>query len=198
MQVHLSLKLVLSAVLVYCLFSMALGYTSLRKGQVYAEGKEKAPDLKVFKTLSKCLFLFSMCFTLVTFWYRPQWIFAWHENASICIFGLALVLIGKYKLALTLKQLGQNYSPLFDSYFPHKIINTGEYKRIRHPIYLYNLFVSFGLAISSGSLWVLISASIGFCFVFRSIFLEESYLKKRFADYPEYQTKTWRLIPFIF
>ena len=198
MQVHLSLKLILSALLVYCLISMAFGYTSLRKGQAYGEGKEKAPDLKVFKTLSKCLFLFSMCFTLMTFWHRPQWIFAWHQKASICILGLAFVLFGKYKLALSLKQLGQNYSPLFDAYFPQEIISSGEYKLIRHPIYLYNLFVSFGLAISSGSLWVLTSASIGCCFVLRSIFLEEAYLKKRFVDYPEYQTNTWRLIPFIF
>ena len=134
----------------------------------------------------------------MTFWYRPRWILAWHQEASLCALGLAMVLFGKYKLALSLKQLDQNYSPLFDAYFPQEIISTGEYKRIRHPIYLYNLFVSFGLAISSGSLWVLISASIGCSFVLRSIFLEETYLKERFTDYPEYQTNTWRLIPFIF
>ena len=177
---------------------MAFSYTSLRKGQAYAEGKEKAPDLKVFKTLSKCLFVFSMCFTLMTFWHRPQWIFAWHHEITVSVLGLVFVLFGKYKLALSLKQLGKNYSPLFDAYFPQEIVSSGEYKLIRHPIYLYNLFVSFGLAISSGSLWVLLSACIGCGFVLRSIFLEESYLQERFADYSQFQSKTWRLIPFIF
>lgn len=198
MQAHLGIKLILSSALIYCFISMAFGYTSLRKGQAYAEGKEKAPDLKVFKTLSKCLFVFSMCFTLMTFWYRPYWSFVWHQNISVTVLSLAFVLFGKFKLALSLKRLGQNYSPLFDAYYPQEIISSGEYKRIRHPIYLYNLFVSFGLAISSGSLWVLLSASIGCAFVLKSIFLEEAYLQKKFADYPEYQTKTWRLIPFIF
>jgi protein-S-isoprenylcysteine O-methyltransferase Ste14 len=198
LQTHLAIKLILSTALIYCFISMVFGYTSIQKGQAYAKGKEKAPDLKFFKILSKCLFVFSMCFALMTFWYRPHWTFVWHQNTLVSALGLALVLLGKYKLALSLKRLGENYSPLFDAYFPQEIISSGEYKLIRHPIYLYNLFISFGLAISSGSLWVLLSASIGCAFVLKSIFLEEAYLQKKFADYPNYQSKTWRLIPFIF
>ena len=177
---------------------MSFRYTKLRKDRVYAVDKEKVSDLSSFKTLSKALFVFSMLFTAMTYWHHASWQGQWHQSFLGSAIGLALVVFGVWNLSQAFKDLASNYSPLFDAFLPKEIISTGAYKKIRHPIYAYNLCVSFGLALSSGSYWVLASASIGAVFVLRSIFLEETYLRQHFPEYKGYQDKTQRLIPYVF
>jgi len=87
---------------------------------------------------------------------------------------------------------------MFDAYMPFELVRSGIYSYIRHPIYTFNLCVSFGLALSSGIILVAIAASIGFAFVLRSTFLEEEYLSIEYEEYTAYRAKTWRFIPFVF
>ena len=176
MPFSLSQSLCLSLVLLGCFVKMISRYGKLRKGRVYSQEKDKAPDLSSFKTLSKVLFLFSMLFTVSTYWFtfsKGQW----HQDFFYSVIGLLIVVLGVWNLAQAFKDLGNNYSPLFDAFYPKEIISSGAYEKIRHPIYAYNLYVSFGLALSSGSYWVLASACIGASFVIRSMFLEEAYLR---------------------
>jgi len=76
-----------------------------------------------------------------------------HHSLWLQLSGALLVLTGYILLQQSFKTLGNNYSPLFDAYLPEQLVTTGHYQQIRHPVYLYNLFVSFGLALSSG-LWL--------------------------------------------
>ena len=94
--------------------------------------------------------------------------------------------------------LGDNYSPLFDAHLPSSLITTGAYRFIRHPVYLFNLFVSFGLAVASGSGIVAINAIIGLFFILKTISIEETYLKSHFENYLAYSKTSWRLLPFIY
>ena len=55
-------------------------------------------------------------------------------------------------MSVSFQRLADNYSPLFDAYKPFNLVNTGVYATIRHPIYAFNLCVSFGLALSSGEI----------------------------------------------
>ncbi len=187
-----------TAIVSVVFIGMSFGYTQKRAGRKYAEGRTPAPSIRSFKFLSKVLFLFSMMLTLLSYWISSPLLWRLYESSWLQILGALLVLIGYVLLRSVLKVLGSNYSPLFDAFLPKQIITTGHYQNIRHPIYLYNLFVSFGLALSSGLLWVLISTLIGFTFVMRAISIEEKYLQSHFPAYTSYMNKSWKILPCIY
>jgi protein-S-isoprenylcysteine O-methyltransferase Ste14 len=188
-----------TAVVVFIFFRMSFGYGALRKDKRYGINKEKAPSLTYFNQLSKVFFVFGCAVTVVGFWTDAVGLIEIYQNRIITSFGLFTVLYGRWKLESSFKSIGKNYSPLFDAYVPHEIVTTGTYQRIRHPIYLYNLFVSFGLAIASGSLLVFCSASCGLFFILKTIEIEESYLTANFPkEFTTYKEKTWKMIPRFF
>jgi len=189
----------LSSTLVSLVFiGMSVGYTRKRAQRHYAEGRKAAPSITSFKLLSKILFVLSMCFTLISYWVSSPLLPRLHQSITLQLSGALLVLTGYILLQQTFKALGNNYSPLFDAYLPEQLVTTGLYQKIRHPVYLYNLFVSFGLVLSSGLWWVLIFASIGFGFVLRAITLEEQYLTEHFPAYANYSENSYKLIPWVY
>ena len=79
-----------------------------------------------------------------------------------------------------------------------KVITTGIYSYIRHPMYIGVIIMWMPIPIALGSYWALIPMStIPFALVLR-ILNEESVLRRELPGYIEYCTKTkYRLIPFI-
>jgi len=177
---------------------MSFAYTHKRANKKYARDKTPAPSIPAFANLSKMLFVSAMLLTLSGYWINARLLLQINTPAFTPLLGAGFVLYGYYKLEKAFLNLGDNYSPLFEAYMPFKIITHGAYQNIRHPIYLYNLYVSFGLAISSASGPVLICAIIGLFYVLKAIQLEEIYLMKSFPDYKEYVKHSWRLIPHIY
>ncbi len=178
---------------------MSLSYTSKRTNKHYAEGKSAAPSIRVFKNLSKLLFIVSMTFTLAGYWIESAWLFPLLDASSVFqLTGAMLVLAGYIGLVHAFKRLGENYSPLFDAFLPASLVINGIYRYIRHPVYLFNLFVSFGLALSSASAVVLTSALIGMVYVLKAIAIEEEYLIEHFPEYTDYMKQSWRLIPLFY
>jgi protein-S-isoprenylcysteine O-methyltransferase Ste14 len=194
----LIIPILFSLAVCFVLLQMTFSYTAKRANQKYGTGKSQAPSVSSFTTLSKILFMSNMAIALVSFWWRPSLLAYWHQSTTLQLIGIGILFIGYVNLRSAFTALGENYSPLFDAYHPHSIQTQGIYKFIRHPIYLFNLFVSYGLAISSGSLWALAFATTGLCFVLRAISLEEQYLPEKFPEYKDYAKKSWRLIPYIF
>ncbi len=187
------------SITVFAIFlAMAVSYTQKRANQAYAEGKQPVPSVRRFKPLSKIIFVINMLITLASYWLISPLFLTIHHHLGLQLLGALIVLIGYINLNRAFIALGDNYSPLFDSYAPNTLITEGIYSTIRHPIYLFNLFVSFGLALSSGSLIVLAGAIVGLLFILKAISLEEAYLINRFPEYPAYTQRTSRLIPFIF
>jgi protein-S-isoprenylcysteine O-methyltransferase Ste14 len=177
---------------------MSVNYTRKRANRVYANDRIAAPSISGFKNISKILFISSMLMTLSGYWTSSILLLQMHSNPYLQLLGALVVLYGCIRLEAALCCLGKNYSPLFDAYQPLEIITKGPYQLIRHPIYLYNLFVSFGLAISSGSVFVTINAMIGLVFILKTIYHEEVFLSETFADYIAYKQNSWRLIPRVF
>ena len=190
---------IVSTVIVCFVFlGMSIGYTQKRAQKRYAAGKEKAPSITIFTTLSKILFVSGMLLTLVSYWLDIPRFLLFHDSNTSRIIGVLFVLSGYIGLQYAFVKLDKNYSPLFDAYKPFSLTTSGIYRHIRHPIYLFNLFVSFGLALSSGVYLVLLTALIGFGFVLKAALIEEKYLKQQFSEYDAYCLRTWRLIPYIF
>ena len=82
----------------------------------------------------------------------------------------------------------------------HKIIETGLYKFIRHPGYLGQLIIFFGISTAISNwlsiLLMMIPVTIGFLYRIR---VEERFMLDQLGDdYLNYQKRTMRLIPMIY
>ena len=192
------ISILCTIIVTFVFIRMSFSYTKKRAQQRYSKNKVKAPSIDSFKHLSKMLFIFSMLCTVVVYWITFPNSFYFHQSQTLQIIGALLVLFGYFGLSNAFAQLDDNYSPLFDAYKPFDLTDSGVYAYIRHPIYAFNLCVSFGLALSSGVIFVAIAAMVGFGFVLRAIFIEEAYLKLEFDEYASYCNRTWRFIPYIF
>jgi len=189
--------LICTVIVLFVGLRMAFSYSAKRAQQRYAENKVKAPSVVSFRHLSKVLFLASMFITLSSYHLQYPSFLQFHDNDSLRLGGALLVLFGYVGLFYSFKELDSNYSPLFDAYRPFKLIETGIYAHIRHPIYTFNLCVSFGLALSSGILLVVLMAVIGLVFIVRAVAMEEAFLKDEFQEYASYCDRTFRFIPHV-
>jgi protein-S-isoprenylcysteine O-methyltransferase Ste14 len=80
-----------------------------------------------------------------------------------------------------------------------KVISTGPYAIVRHPMYASGLFMFFGMPLALGSYWGLIVTVFMTPFLLWRIFDEERLLLKDLPGYAEYCRKVrWRLIPGLF
>ncbi len=79
-----------------------------------------------------------------------------------------------------------------------KIVSTGPYALVRHPMYSGALLMLIGVPLALGSYWGLLAfVPIALVIVWR-LLDEEKFLVKNLAGYPEYQIKVrYHLIPFI-
>ena len=106
-----------------------------------------------------------------------------------------LVAVGTALCLTAVIQLNTNLSP-FPSPKPNlKLIKTGIFKYIRHPIYT-GLFVgllAYGLYTHSSSK-ILISLFLLFWFYLKSEY-EEKLLTQKFSDYKKYKTLTGKFFP---
>jgi len=187
-----------TAIIGFVFLRMSFSYTRKRAGRPYAQGRVRAPSISFFSVISKLLFVSSMLLTLISVWLTADWLLIIYNEPVARIAGVVLVLVGYLRLGRTFTHLGEHYSPSFDAYVPLALITKGCYRYIRHPIYLYNLWISFGLAVASGSILVAANALIGLLFILKIISMEEACLTKYFPGYSLYSKKTWRLIPFVY
>lgn len=81
----------------------------------------------------------------------------------------------------------------------HKVISTGPYARVRHPMYAGGLLYLSGTPLALGSYWGLLALAAMLPFLVWRLYDEEKLLAKNLPGYAEYQrTVPWRLLPGIF
>jgi protein-S-isoprenylcysteine O-methyltransferase Ste14 len=79
-----------------------------------------------------------------------------------------------------------------------KVISTGPYALLRHPMYAGVLVLLVGVPLSLGSYWGLLVLAIAIPGLIVRILDEENFLKKELLGYSEYMKKVrYRLIPYI-
>lgn len=78
-----------------------------------------------------------------------------------------------------------------------KLITSGPYHLIRHPIYTAVLMITLAYMINTPTLLNIIMWVILLIVLFTKIYIEEQHLEKRFPDFLEYKSRTKRLIPFV-
>ena len=127
--------------------------------------------------------------------YFPLW-----RNPFVSILGILIFIIGGFIVIAgryQLKQFGEGILTIKED---HKLITSGIYKYIRHPIYGGGIIGIIGFYCAFQSLVVLIIMSVVYFVIFRHrLLFEEELLIEEFGDqYKEYRKKTKLLIPFLY
>jgi protein-S-isoprenylcysteine O-methyltransferase Ste14 len=109
-------------------------------------------------------------------------------GALLTVIGIAFAMWGRY-------DLGRDWGihPKED----HKLVTSGAYAYVRHPIYAGAMLALFGSALT-GSIVAVVLFMISIIFCLRRIDKEERTMLSLFlVQYPDYQARTKRLIPFV-
>jgi protein-S-isoprenylcysteine O-methyltransferase Ste14 len=115
--------------------------------------------------------------------------------AGICTAITALILF-----RLTHKALGQMWSVSLQLKQDHKLITTGIYKRLRHPMYTAFWLMALTQALLLPNYVAGLAGLVGFGFLFFSrIGPEEAMMEEAFGEeYHRYRARTWRVLPYVY
>jgi protein-S-isoprenylcysteine O-methyltransferase Ste14 len=153
---------------------------------------EKEPTQKVVMA-----FLFAACIVLVILppldvrfgWSNVPW--------YVCVLGDVLVVFSFYLFYLVSK-VNTYAAANIRVEQGQKVISTGMYGFVRHPMYFAALFLLIGTPLALGSWWGLLLIPICLPILVARILNEEKVLARDLPGYAEYQKKiTTRLIPFV-
>ncbi|HHX51439.1 MAG TPA: isoprenylcysteine carboxylmethyltransferase family protein, partial [Clostridia bacterium] len=89
--------------------------------------------------------------------------------------------------------------PIIEKREDQKLITSGIYGMVRHPLYLSGLLILAGTNIYFGSKWAWVGTVAAMVIILVRIPLEEKKLIKRFSqEYISYRRHTKRILPWIF
>jgi protein-S-isoprenylcysteine O-methyltransferase Ste14 len=123
--------------------------------------------------------------------------FGWSSvPLSVVIAGDVLVAVGFYVIFHVFKE--NTFTSATIEIAEDKVISTGPYAYVRHPMYAGGLLYLFGMPLALGSYWGLIALACTMPFLLWRLFDEERLLAAKLPGYAEYQRKvTHRLVPFV-
>jgi len=114
------------------------------------------------------------------------------------ITGDVLVAVGFYIIFLVYKE-NTFTSAIIEIAQDQKVISTGPYALVRHPMYAGGLLYLLGTPLALGSYWGLLALAGMTPFLIWRLFDEEQFLSKNLPGYTEYRAQVrWRLIPGVF
>lgn len=115
-----------------------------------------------------------------------------HTGILVEMTGILIGLMAIYQM-----QPGNfNVAPLPKS--SGKLVRTGLYQYIRHPMYLAQLMAALPLVVDYYSHYRLAAWIILLINLIGKLHFEERLLIAHYPDYKDYQKESWRLIPYIY
>ncbi|MGC2131281.1 MAG: isoprenylcysteine carboxylmethyltransferase family protein, partial [Candidatus Aquilonibacter sp.] len=125
--------------------------------------------------------------------------FGWTGNVSLLVFvGNLLVIAGMYLYFLVYRE-NRFAAATVEIADDQRVISTGPYGIVRHPLYVALMTVAVGTPLALESYWGLIFIVPIVALVVWRLLDEEALLSKNLSGYAEYQMQTrWRLIPGVF
>jgi protein-S-isoprenylcysteine O-methyltransferase Ste14 len=197
----MTFDLELVAKIIWLLFIVAWGVIRYRPN-VKSRKTAKSVVSRTFKER------FSMIISAVGLGYIPLvWIFTdfldgydYTQNTMLLVMGAGLLLVSLRLFRLTHKALGKMWSHSLDLREDHKLVTSGIYEKVRHPMYTAFWVWAIGAAFLLPN-WVAgFSGLIGFgTLFFLRVGQEEDMMKAEFGDeYEAYMKRTKKVFPGIY
>ena len=124
----------------------------------------------------------------------PESVIGWIGS----LLGVATIGIGAWLLIRGVADLGPSLSPLPRPRADGRLIDTGMYARLRHPIYAGMIVAAFGWSALTGSLGALVATLLLAVFLDAKARREEAWLLDRYDGYADYRRRSKRFLPGIY
>ena len=111
------------------------------------------------------------------------------------ILASAASLLGTALSTISLAHLGRSFSLMAEA---RRLVTTGPYRIVRHPLYLFEEVAALGVLIQFLSVYTALIFVAHIFIQLQRIRNEESVLEQAFPEYQEYKSTTARLIPGIY
>jgi protein-S-isoprenylcysteine O-methyltransferase Ste14 len=119
-----------------------------------------------------------------------------HELSPALYLVSLLLMIGGTVFALcAVLALGRSISILPEA---RRLVTSGPYALVRHPVYLGEIVVMAGIALQYLSVWAVLLVALQFAFQLARMKYEERVLLQAFPDYADYMARTARLLPGVY
>ncbi len=112
-------------------------------------------------------------------------------GTTLCLVGLAFVVLASVSL-------GRSLSPFPRPRDEGRLVETGVFSFVRHPIYAGLTCVALGWSVIWMSLAALAATVVLFAFFDLKSRREERWLQEKFAGYSQYRTRVKKLVPFVY
>ena len=111
------------------------------------------------------------------------------------ITSILLVFAGKTLATVALTQLGRSFSMMAEA---RRLVTSGMYGVVRHPLYLAEELAIIGVLMQFLSGWTVLLCAAHIAFQLRRMHNEEKVLARAFPEYAAYRARTARLLPGIY
>ena len=122
-----------------------------------------------------------------------------YSVTAVGIAGVAFLLAGSGLYAVARRTLGRFFSEVVRITPEHKLITSGPYRLVRHPVYLGGILYGLSMPMIANSLYGFVIMLVPIAMLFYRIRSEEKILVSKFGqEYLEYARKTKKLIPHVY
>jgi protein-S-isoprenylcysteine O-methyltransferase Ste14 len=124
--------------------------------------------------------------------------FGWSAmSAGVVLLGDALLIAGFYFIWIVYRE-NTFTSATIEVAKDQKVVSTGPYAVVRHPMYAGGLLYLVAMPLALGSYWGLVVFAVVLLLVLWRLFDEERFLSRNLPGYTEYQQRVrHRLVPFV-
>ena len=124
--------------------------------------------------------------------------FRWSRvPAYVCLLGDALIAIG-FLLVFFVLKVNTFAASTIQVAEGQKVVSTGLYAYVRHPMYAGSFPILIGTPLALGSWWGIFALIVFFPALIWRLVDEESFLRKNLPGYTEYTEKVlYRLLPYV-
>jgi len=117
------------------------------------------------------------------------------ESEAVQVSALCLIFVGTVSSIFCLYWLGRSFSIMATA---RRLVTTGPYSIVRHPLYVCEALFVLGVIVSHLSALMLALGALQFLLQYRRARNEEAILRQTFPEYDEYALRVPMLVPRLF